>query len=118
MNIMDSNVFYKKYIEKENYQAQIAFLEGPITRIFSTKSDAKKIAWIHNDISKVFGKSIKATIKRILDRNIYEKYDTLAFVSVDNLDKFNKVYDDMDLPHETARYYSCGDEPTCQGNRA
>ena len=92
---------FKKYIEKENYQAQIAFLEGPITRIFSTKSDAKKIAWIHNDISKVFGKSIKATIKRILDRNRYEKYDTLAFVSVDNLDKFNKVYDDMDLPHET-----------------
>ena len=29
------------------------------------------------------------------------KYDTLAFVSIDNLDKFNKVYDDMDLPHET-----------------
>ena len=22
-------------------------------------------------------------------------------MSVDNLDKFNKVYDDMDLPHET-----------------
>ncbi len=92
---------FKEYVEKGNYQAQIAFLEGPITRIFSTKSDAKKIAWIHNDISKVFGKSIKAAIKRILDRNIYEKYDTLAFVSVDNLDKFNKVYDDMDLPHET-----------------
>lgn len=24
----------------------------------------------------------------------------LFFVSIDNLDKFNKVYDDMDLPHE------------------
>ena len=36
----------------------------------------------------------------ILDRNIYEKFDTLVFVSIDNLDKFNKVYDDMDLPHE------------------
>lgn len=96
---------FEKHIDDDNYVAQIAFLEGPITRIFSNKSKktnkAKKIAWIHNDISKVFGKGIKAKIKRILDRNIYEKYDTLAFVSIDNLDKFNKVYDDMDLPHET-----------------
>lgn len=99
--LFNQKKIFKEYIEKGDYQAQIAFLEGPITRIFSTKSDVKKIAWIHNDISKVFGKSVKATIKRILDRNIYEKYDTLAFVSVDNLDKFNKVYDDMDLPHET-----------------
>ena len=99
--LLSQKKIFKQYIEKENYEAQIAFLEGPITRIFSTKSNSKKIAWIHNDISKVFGKNIKATIKRILDRNIYEKYDTLAFVSVDNLDKFNKIYDDIDLPHET-----------------
>ena len=93
--LFNQKKIFKEYIDKGNYHAQIAFLEGPITRIFSTKSNAKKIAWIHNDISKVFGKSVKATIKR------NEKYDTLAFVSVDNLDKFNKVYDDMDLPHET-----------------
>lgn len=94
---------FKKYIDSENYVAQIAFLEGAITRIFSTKTknNTKKIAWIHNDISKVFGKGPKSKIKRIIDRNIYEKYDTLVFVSIDNLDKFNKIYDDMDLPHET-----------------
>lgn len=94
---------FKKYIDNENYIAQIAFLEGPITRIFSVKSKnkTKKIAWIHNDISKVFGKGIKSKIKRILDRNVYEKYNQLVFVSIDNLDKFNKTYDDMLLPHET-----------------
>lgn len=94
---------FKKYIDNDNYVAQISFLEGAITRIFSTKTkkNTKKIAWIHNDISKVFGKGPKSKVKRILDRNIYEKYDTLVFVSIDNLDKFNKVYDDMDLPHET-----------------
>lgn len=94
---------FKKYIDSENYVTQIAFLEGAITRIFSTKTknNTKKIAWIHNDISKVFGKGPKSKIKRIIDRNIYEKYDTLVFVSIDNLDKFNKIYDDMDLPHET-----------------
>ena len=94
---------FKKYIDNEEYKAQIAFLEGAITRIFSVKSKkkAKKIAWIHNDISRVFGRGIKSKIKRIIDRNIYEKYNTLVFVSMDNLDKFNKVYDDMDLPQET-----------------
>ena len=93
---------YKNYVDNDNYVAQIAFLEGAITRIFSVKSknNAKKIAWVHNDMSQVFGKSIKAKIKRIIDRNAYEKYDILAFVSVDNLDKFNKFYDDMLLPHE------------------
>ena len=101
--LLNKKKIFNKYIDNEEYFAQIAFLEGPITRIFSVKSkkeNVAKIAWVHNDISKVFGRGIKAKIKRIIDRNIYEKYDTIAFVSIDNLDKFNKVYDDMDLPHE------------------
>lgn len=101
--LLNKKKIFKKYIDNEEYFAQIAFLEGAITRIFGVKSkkNSTKIAWIHNDISKVFGRGIKSKIKRILDRNVYEKYDTLAFVSMDNLDKFNKLYDDMDLPHET-----------------
>ena len=101
--LLNKKKIFQNYIDKYDYFAQIAFLEGAITRIFSVKSkkNTNKIAWIHNDISKVFGKGIKSKIKRILDRNVYEKYDILAFVSMDNLDKFNKVYDDMDLPHET-----------------
>lgn len=44
--------YYKKYI-KGDYDIEIAFLEGPITRLFSVKNkDTRKIAWIHNDISK------------------------------------------------------------------
>ena len=101
--LFNKKKIFNKYIDNEEYFTQIAFLEGPVTRIFSVKSKngANKIAWIHNDMSKVFGKGIKSKIKRVIDRNIYEKYDTLAFVSIDNLDKFNKLYDDMDLPHET-----------------
>ncbi len=83
---------YKKYI-KENYKAEIAFLEGPITRLFSTKNNnTKKIAWVHNDISKVFGTGIKAKLKQKVDKTIYKKYDTLVFVSKDNLASFEKVY--------------------------
>ena len=100
--LFNKKKIYKKYIGDAEYDVQIAFLEGGITRIFSENNEKniKKIAWIHNDISKVFGKGIKSKIKRILDRNSYEKYDDLVFVSADNLDKFNKIYDDMLLPHE------------------
>ena len=83
---------YTKYINGK-YETEIAFLEGPITRIFSIKNRAmQKIAWIHNDITKVFGKGFKATLKKKMDKTIYEKYNKLVFVSEDNLKKFENVY--------------------------
>ena len=92
--LLFKNRIYKKYI-KGNYDVEIAFLEGPITRLFSVKNKtAKKIVWIHNDISKVFGTGLKAIIKKNLDEKIYNKYDELVFVSKDNLKSFNKVYDE------------------------
>ena len=85
---------YKNKI-KGDYDAEIAFLEGPITRLFSVKNkNTRKIAWIHNDISLVFGTGIKAKIKKEADRKIYSKYDTLVFVSRDNMKKFREVYKD------------------------
>lgn len=85
---------YKKKI-KGDYDVEIAFLEGPVTRLFSVKNKKiRKIAWIHNDISLVFGTGIKAKIKKEADRKIYSKYDTLVFVSRDNMRKFREVYKD------------------------
>ena len=86
---------YQKKI-KEDYDAEIAFLEGPITRLFSIPNKhTKKIAWIHNDISLVFGKGIKAKIKEKLDKKIYIKYENLIFVSRDNWEKFKQVYPNL-----------------------
>ena len=83
---------YKKHI-KNDYDVEIAFLEGAITRLFSTKNvETTKIAWIHNDISKVFGNSLKSKIKRNVDKKIYNMYDKLIFVSNDNVKKFEEVY--------------------------
>lgn len=93
--LLNKKNIYKKYIY-DNYDIEIAFLEGPITRLFSIKNkNTKKIAWIHNDITKVFGNGLKSKLKKILDKRIYSKYDTLVFVSKDNLGKFNKTYKDM-----------------------
>lgn len=89
------NKIYNKTI-KDNYDVEIAFLEGPITRLLSTKNNkTKKLAWIHNDISLVFGNGIKAKLKKNIDRNIYKKYEKLIFVSKDNLNKFIKVYPNL-----------------------
>lgn len=98
--LLFKNSIYNKKI-KDNYDEEIAFLEGPITRLFSVKNErAKKIAWIHNDISKVFGQGIKSKIKKHLDEKVYDKYDNLVFVSKDNLEKFNKTYTNLNVSKE------------------
>lgn len=82
----------------KGYDIYVSFLEGPITRLFSKKieknsdTNIKRIAWVHNDISKVFGKNLKAKIKMKIDKKIYEKYDEIVFVSNENKEDFEKTY--------------------------
>ena len=102
-------LIYKKYI-KDKFDIQIAFLEGPITRIFKYGKNVKKIAWIHNDISKVFGKKLKAKIKLSLDKSNYKKYDKLVFVSNDNKDRFNELYKVKELEKKEEIIYNYIDE--------
>lgn len=95
---------YKKYIYN-NYNIEIAFLEGPITTILSSKNkNTKKIAWIHNDISLVFGNNIKSKLKKLLNKKLYKKYDKLVFVSNHNLKKFNETYN-LDITKEVIHNY-------------
>lgn len=90
--LLQKNNIYNKKI-KEKYDVEISFLEGPVTRLLSVTNDStKKIAWIHNDISLVFGQGFKAKIKKNIDENIYKKFETLVFVSKENLKDFEKVY--------------------------
>lgn len=94
--VFKKKTIYKKYINNE-YDTEIAFLEGPITRLFSFKdkkniNKPKKIAWVHNDIGQVFGKSFKAKIKKKIDRKSYSQYDNIVFVSNDNMEQFEETY--------------------------
>lgn len=82
---------FSKYI-KGKYDVEIAFLEGPLTWLFSEESNARKIAWVHNDIELVFGVGKDANIKRSLSEESYNKYEKIAFVSEDNLNKFKKIF--------------------------
>ena len=85
------NYIYKKYL-KGHFDIDIAFLEGPITRIFAYKGNNKKIAWVHNDISKVFGEDYKSKIKKYIDKWFYNKYDKIIFVSEQNKKAFEDIY--------------------------
>ena len=82
---------YNRYL-KGHFDVDVAFLEGPITRIFAYKGNNKKIAWVHNDISKVFGKDYKSKIKKYIDKWFYNKYDKIVFVSEHNKKTFEKLY--------------------------
>ena len=84
-------LIYNRYL-KGYFDIDIAFLEGPITRIFTYKGNHKKIAWVHNDISKVFGKYYKSKIKKYIDKWFYNKYDKIIFVSEQNKKSFENVY--------------------------
>lgn len=93
--LLNKKSLYKKYV-KGDYDVEVAFLEGPITRLFSVKNKkVEKIAWVHNDISQVFGKGIKAKLKKHIDRKVYSKYRKIVFVSRDNLKKFQETYIDL-----------------------
>lgn len=96
---------YKKYIEGK-FDVQVSFLEGPITRIFKHGKDVKKIVWIHNDISKVFGTGLKSKIKLSVDKKTYKKYDKLVFVSNDNKDVFNNLFRIKELENKEEIIYN------------
>lgn len=84
---------YDKYI-RNKYDVVVAFLEGPITWIFSEDDNVRKIVWVHNDIASVFGKGKKAQAKQKLNEECYKKFDEIVFVSKQNLDIFKDYFKD------------------------
>lgn len=89
--IFSSNILikliYKKYIANK-FDVEISFLEGPITRLFSNKSNRKKIAWVHTNLAK---HNIKNK-QKIKEEKAYKKYNSIVFVSQDAFDGFNDIF--------------------------
>ena len=85
---------YHKHIH--GYDVEIAFLEGPVTTLFRLRHknnrDVKKIAWIHTNIAEIFGHGLISSIKKVINKKSYSKYDKLIFVSNNSLESFNKSY--------------------------
>lgn len=84
-------LYYKANI-KEEYDVEIAFLEGMATKLISkSPSNSKKIAWVHIDLLK------KHWTKKFFlfneEAKCYDKFNKIIFVSQDALNSFNKVFE-------------------------
>lgn len=75
---------YNKFI-KDKFETEVAFLEGPITNLFSIKSTNKKIAWVHTDLSKHYASGYNKYA------NFYTNYDKIIFVSKESLEGFESI---------------------------
>lgn len=53
---MSSKFFYKKFIE-DNYDIEVAFLEGIPTKILAASSNPNKFAWVHTDLYNYYGQT-------------------------------------------------------------
>ena len=95
---------YKKYI-KGKFDVEVAFLEGPVTWILGCKSNVKKIAWIHNDLEKVYGKDFKNKWKHHLNQCAYPNFEKLIFVSRDNKKAFDHRYPSIVVPKKIIYNY-------------
>lgn len=85
-------VFYKHNIIN-NYDIEIAFLEGLPTKVlaYSSNKNSKKIAWVHIDLVK------KHWTKKIYNNNneeeyCYNKMDDIVFVSNESKGAFKKIF--------------------------
>ncbi len=85
---------YRFFIPKGN-DVEVAFLEGNPTRILSgsTNRRAKKIAWVHIDLSARPGKSALDIYKNLEEAGrCYKRFDTVAAVSASVRESFEKRF--------------------------
>lgn len=82
---------YKKYI-KEDYDIEIAFLEGISAKIIasSTNKESKKIAWIHVDL--INERKTEKFFKKNEEKLVYEKFEKIVAVSKHVKEQFIKKY--------------------------
>jgi len=91
MKLFSTERLHKRFI-KERYDIEIAYLEGPDSRIISgcTNKGTKLVSWIHctmktaEDTALGFRSADEA-------RTCYSKMDTMVFVSENNRDAFLKA---------------------------
>ena len=72
---------YNRYV-KDDYDYEIAYLEGEVTRLlsYSTNEKAKKYAWVHTNFMELFSsQGLYKTLSQ--HREVYKKYDKVVCVS-------------------------------------
>ncbi|CAM2076852.1 MAG: hypothetical protein NSGCLCUN01_01038 [uncultured Clostridium sp.] len=77
-----------KFILKQEYDIEIAFLEGESTRLISEKKSktSKKIAWVHCDFIEYSEEKIN------INRKYYKNINKIVCVSNESKKSFNRIY--------------------------
>ena len=96
---------------KDNYDIEVAYLECGATKIMagSTNRRAKKIAWVHCDLSLKM-KDPKAFAEKAA--KWYEKYDRVVCVSQNVKDSFDRMFG---IPEKTSVLYNTVDDAEIRG---
>ncbi len=91
---------YNKYI-KNKYDIEVAFLEGPITNLFSVSTNKELYSFNHTDLTKHYNnKRCENLIKT------YEKYKKIVFVSKEGKDNFLKIKNAKKLENKVHVVYN------------
>ena len=77
--ILSPKFVYKKFV-KNDYDCEIAYLEGVPTKIISSSEISNKYAWVHTDISK-YRDSLKVFKNEKQVINVYKSYKHIVCVS-------------------------------------
>lgn len=87
--------WYNNLILKNNYNTEVAFMEGLSTyNIAMHKTSAKKIAWVHTDlfINHYTGNCF---VNKAEEQKCYSLFNELIFVSSDTLQAFKKEFENV-----------------------
>ena len=86
----ESGLAYRLHI-KDDYDIECAYIEMGPTKVLSasTNKKAKKLAWVHCDLTKKIG-DLDAFVEKAGPQ--YRKFDEIICVSEDVLDSFNRLF--------------------------
>lgn len=88
-----------KMIVKEHYDVEIAYLEGPASRVVSGCNDenTKKLSWIHCTMDST--DTLKLGFRNVVEAtDCYERFDKMLFVSEGVKNAFVKICPDVKDP--------------------
>ena len=108
---------YKKYI-KDNYDVEIAFLEGVATKIVSSSSNktSKKIAWLHVDLMKET-KTNKFFNSLNEEKKMYERFDNIVAVSKIVKQQFIEKFSFKQTEKVIVKYNVINEKLICQESK-
>lgn len=91
---LNAKRFYEKYI-KDDYDVEVAFLEGFPTKILAASPTCRKFAWVHTDLYHYYGHK---TLFRSMEENrqCYLNYTRIVCVSQTAKEGFIRQFGEME----------------------